>query len=202
MSTVSSDDTAAAPDVRSILIEEAARILGEEGVAALSARRLAAGAGTSTMAVYTHFGAMGAVVDAVATEGFRRLIASVNAVGSTDDPLADLRRMSGAYRANARANRHLYGVMFGVVRASGLHRHGPDPDIAHAAFQQLVDAVSRAMDARVMRLGDPAVAAGQIWSALHGYVLLEDTFLDQVVDDAETTVLWPMLDHLLTALGP
>ncbi len=199
---VISDDTAAVPDVRSILIEEAARILGEEGVSALSARRLAAGAGTSTMAVYTHFGAMGAVVDAVATEGFRRLIAAVDAVGATDDPLDDLRRMAGAYRANARANRHLYDVMFRVVRAGGLHRRGPDPDVAHASFQQIVDAFARAMDARVLRPGDPVVAAGQFWSALHGYVLLEETFLDQLVDDAETTVLSPMLNNLLVGLGP
>lgn len=197
---MSTEDTAAVPDVRSILIEEAARILGDEGVTALSARRLAAGAGTSTMAVYTHFGAMGAVVDAVATEGFHRLIAAVDAVSATDDPLADLRQLAVAYRANAHANRHLYRVMFGVVRARGLHRDGPDPKVARAAFQQLVTVVARAMDAHVLRPGDPAAAAGQFWIALHGYVLGE-TFLDQLVDDAESTVLWPMLNNLLIGLG-
>ena len=94
--------TAAGPtgaDVRARLIEEAARILGEEGPSALSARRLAAGAGTSTMAVYTHFGAMSAVVDEVATEGFRRLIAHVDAVGS--HPTTRSTTCGGALRRTA-----------------------------------------------------------------------------------------------------
>ena len=112
------------PDVRRRLLEEAARILGEEGPSALSVRRLATGAGTSTMAVYTYFGAMSAVVDAVATEGFRRLIDHVDAVATTADPLDDLRRMAVAYRDNALENRHLYGVMFGAVHVGGLGGRG------------------------------------------------------------------------------
>jgi hypothetical protein len=50
------------PDVRRRLLEEAARLLGEEGPAALTTRRLAREAGTSTMAVCTHFGGMPALV--------------------------------------------------------------------------------------------------------------------------------------------
>src|SRR5688500_17244422 len=115
MSTVSSESVPVPADPRDRLIEEAARILGEEGPSALSARRLATAAGTSTMAVYTHFGSMAGLVDEVATEGFRRLVEHVDAVGTSEDALADLRRMAGAYRDNALENRHLYGVMFGAI---------------------------------------------------------------------------------------
>ena len=202
MSIVSMEAESAGSDVRARLIEEAARILGEEGPSALSARRLSAGAGTSTMAVYTHFGAMSAVVDAVATEGFRRLIAHVDAVGRSDDTIADLRRSAAAYRDNALENRHLFGVMFGAISLSGFHGQGPDPDVAVAAFDQIASGIERAMVAGALLPGDPREVAAQFWSALHGYVMLELSGLVRIVDDPERTVLWPMLAHLLQGLAP
>lgn len=202
MSTVSTQAEAVPPAVRLRLIDEAARILGEEGPSALSVRRLAAGADTSTMAVYTHFGSMSSVVDAVATEGFRRLIVRVDAVAPTEDPLADLRRMAAAYRHNALQNRHLYLVMFGAISVGRFGGGGADREVSGAAFDQLVAGIVRAMDAGVLRHGNPREVAAQFWSALHGYVMLELAGMDQVVDDPEHTVLWQMLANLLVALAP
>ena len=188
-------------DARRRLLEEAARLLGEEGPAALSARRLARETGTSTMAVYTHFGGMGPLVAEVAAEGFRRLVARVEQVGSTDDPVDDLRRMAAAYRANALANRYLYAVMFGSASLGGYRLEAGSVEVGAEAFAQLRDAVDRAMRAGVLRSGDPAAVAGQFWSALHGYVMLELAGYHRVTDDPEHDVLWPMLTHLLTDLG-
>lgn len=202
MSTVSTESTSTPSALRARLLEEAARILGEEGPAALSARRLATAAGTSTMAVYTHFGSMAGVVDAVATEGFVRLVEHVDAVGTSDDALGDLRRMAGAYRDNALENRHLYGVMFGAISVGGFHGRGADPEVAAAAFDQLASGIQRAMDAGVLVAGDSRAVAAQFWSALHGYVMLELAGMDQVVEDPEHTVLWQMLGNLLSALAP
>jgi AcrR family transcriptional regulator len=202
MSTVSSESGPVPADPRGRLIEEAARILGEEGPSALSARRLATAAGTSTMAVYTHFGSMAGVVDEVATEGFRRLVEHVDAVGTSQDALGDLRRMAGAYRDNALENRHLYGVMFGAISVGGFHGRGPDREVAAAAFGQIASGIQRAMDAGVLMTGDSRAVAAQFWSALHGYVMLELAGMDRVVEDSEHTVLWPMLAHLLAALAP
>lgn len=201
LSSMSSDPSGPV-DVRRRLLEEAARILDEEGPSALSVRRLANAAGTSTMAVYTHFGAMGGVVDAVATEGFQRLIDHVATVAVSGDPAADLLAMAAAYRQNALENQHLYAVMFGAVSVRGLGGHGPDLGVAHAAFRQLADAIERAMQAGVLRAGDPAAVAAQFWSALHGYTMLELAGMDQVVDDPEHEVLWRMLSNLLSALAP
>jgi AcrR family transcriptional regulator len=202
MSTVSSASVPGPVDVRARLIEEAARILGEEGPSALSARRLASAAGTSTMAVYTHFGSMAGVADAVATEGFRRLIDHVDEVRTTDDPIADLRAMAAAYRANALENRHLYLVMFGAVSLGGFGGQGADREVSTEAFGQLVAGIARAMEAGRLRDGDPAAVAAQFWSALHGYVMLELAGMDQVVTDPEHSVLWRMLGNLLSALSP
>jgi len=189
-------------DPRAELVEAGARVLAEQGPGALSARTLARAAGTSTMAVYTHFGAMSAVVDEVATEGFRRLIDHVDAVGVTDDPIDDLLRSAAAYRDNALENRHLYGVMFGATSVGGLGGDGADAEVSSAAFEQLVAGVRRAMAAGALRDGDAGAVAAQFWSALHGYVMLELAGMDQVVTDPEHTVLWAMLSNLLSALAP
>ncbi|MET0467932.1 MAG: TetR/AcrR family transcriptional regulator [Aeromicrobium sp.] len=198
MSSVPASEASA---VRARLLEGAARILDEEGPSALSTRRLATEAGTSTMAVYTHFGSMGAVVDAVATEGFRRLIDRVDAVEKTDDPAADLLAAAVAYRENALENPHLYAVMFGAVSVRGLGGQGPDAAVAYAAFRQLVTVVERAMDAGRLRRDDPKSVAAQWWSALHGYMMLELAGMDQVVRDPEHHVLWQLMGNLLQSLS-
>jgi AcrR family transcriptional regulator len=189
------------PDVRRRLIELAADVLGEEGPAALSARRLARDAGTSTMAVYTHFGGMPGLVQAVVAEGFRRLYDRVAEVDLTDDPVADLAAAASAYRANALANPHVYSVMFGSASLGQYRLHDAELEVGLAAFQQLVGLVERAMAAGALPQADPASAAAQFWTALHGFVVLEIADFYSMFDDPETQVLWPMLGHLLAALG-
>jgi AcrR family transcriptional regulator len=180
-------------DVRRRLLEAAARLLGEEGPAALSTRRLAAEAETSTMAVYTHFGGMPALVREVVVEGFARLQARVAEVETSDDPVDDLGRIAAAYRANALAHPHLYAVMFGSASLGGYRLHDDELDVGLAAFGQLVTATERR--------DDPAAVAGQLWCALHGYVMLELSGFHRVVDDPENELLVPMLRHLLSALS-
>jgi AcrR family transcriptional regulator len=191
---------AAEADVRRRLLETAARLLGEEGPSALSTRRLAREAHTSTMAVYTHFGGMPALVREVVAEGFARLQTRMGEVVASGDPLDDLGRMALAYRANALANPHLYAVMFGSASLGGYRLHDDELDVGLEAFGQIASATERAMDAGLLRRDDPAAVAGQLWSALHGYVMLELAGYHRVVDDPENQLLWPMLGNLLTAL--
>ena len=115
-----SDAAPTETDVRRRLVEAAADLLSEEGPAALSARRLAREAGTSTMAVYTHFGGMPALVRAVVAEGFARLYDRVAEVEPSDDPLADLIAAGvGLPRLRAGRPAPLPGhVRLGLARAS------------------------------------------------------------------------------------
>src|SRR3954449_4602206 len=92
------------PAARPALIEIGARLLGEEGPHALSTRRIAAEAGSSTMAVYTHFGGMSGLVREMVHEGFTRLAEYFGRVQKTDDPVADMAVYGRAYRRNALAN--------------------------------------------------------------------------------------------------
>jgi AcrR family transcriptional regulator len=189
-------------DVRRRLIEVAADLLSEEGPGALSARRLAREAETSTMAVYTHFGGMPALVRGVVAEGFARLYARVAEVGASDDPLADLVASGVAYRAFAVADPHLYLVMFGSASLGEYRLSEAELEVGLAAFGQLIEVVQRVMDAGAIRAGDPAAVAGQFWAALHGYVMIELSGLSHVVEDPESQILQPLLANLLTALAP
>lgn len=189
-------------DVRRRLIEVAADVLSEEGPGALSARRLARDAETSTMAVYTHFGGMPGLVRAVVAEGFSRLYDRVAETEPTDDPLADLVVAGTAYRAFALAEPHLYLVMFGSASLGEYRLTEEELEVGLAAFGQLVAVVERVMDAGAIRRADPAAVAGQFWAALHGYVMIELSGLSHVVEDPEGQILQPLLANLLAALAP
>ena len=149
------------PDVRRRLIQVAADLLSEEGPAALTARRLAGDAGTSTMAVYTHFGGMPALVREVVAEGFARLYARVAEVEPTEDPLVDLVAGCLAYRAHALADPHMFFVMFGSASLGKYRLAEGELDVGLAAFGQLVGAVERVMAAGVIRRADPAA----VWAS-------------------------------------
>lgn len=159
------------PTKRDLLIEAAARVLAEEGPAAVTARRMAVEIGASTMAVYTHAGSMDELLAAVHTEGFVRFHRRLSAVGRTDDPLADLHGLGVVYRRFARSEPHLYGAMFGRTLADAALTT-EQAEQALSTFGILRDAVARAIDAGLLA-GDPDAAASQIWATVHGFVSLE-----------------------------
>src|SRR4051795_10447120 len=133
------------PQMRVALTEAAARLLNDEGPAALSTRRLAAEVGTSTTAVYTHFGSKPEMVRAMVAEGFDRLARRTGRVAKTDDTVRDLANQGWAYRRHALADPHLYRIMFG--RAVPEFQPTPsDREQGLPALQILVDAVARAAE--------------------------------------------------------
>jgi AcrR family transcriptional regulator len=151
------------PDTRANVLEVAARVVANEGSLALSARRLAAEADTSTMAVYTHFGSMDAVRAAVRQAGFNQLSRRLDAVGLSDDPVADLARQGLAYARWALEFPNLYRATFLEAPV------GADDTLAGiASFQPLVAVVSRCIDERRIAPGDPLLIATKIWTSLHG----------------------------------
>ena len=95
------------------LVAAAAKLLAEGGPDGVSVRRVAAEIGTSTMAVYTHFGGKPELLRAVSVEGFRHLAARLAEVEPTDDPVADIAALARAYRRSALDDPHLFAAMFG-----------------------------------------------------------------------------------------
>lgn len=193
-------------DVRERFVETAIALLGEEGPAAMQARRLSREIGTSTIGLYHYFGGMPQLLTAVKEEGFRRLGDRLAAIPRTDDPVADIKAMALAYRETAHSNRHLYDLMFGFP-APGGYRPKPTTrqkdmdgsDVALDSYRHLVDAAQRAMGAGQIRPQDAARVAAQLWSMLHGFVTLELAGHFQHVD-AVHAVLLPMTVNFFAGL--
>jgi len=154
------------------LLDTAAALLTSEGPDALSLRRLAAAAGTSTSAVYALFGGKPGILRALFIEAFSRFRAHLDKVTPSGDPLADLLALGHAYRASALADPHLYAVMFGSP-VPGFEPAPADYAQAEATFIPLLDMVRRALAAGLLRDGDPGVIATALWANVHGLVSLE-----------------------------
>ncbi|MBV9486602.1 MAG: TetR/AcrR family transcriptional regulator [Frankiaceae bacterium] len=189
------------PEVRRRLIEAAAQLLADEGPSALSTRRLASSVGTSTMAVYTYFGGLPQLVQAVVDEGFTRLAAHLAAVPRTDDAAHDLLQLGWAYRQNAMENRELYAVMFGTASLGGYRRSESELEQGRYTFDVLVAATERAMADGQFRRDDAECVAAQLWSALHGFVMLELAGFFEAHQDAVEAVLLPLFVNLGVGLA-
>ena len=170
--------------LRTKLLDRAAELLSSEGPEALSLRRLAADVGTSTTAVYSLFGGKPALLAAIYDEAVRRFGEHLGDVPVTDDPMADLRRLAEAYRRSALDDPHLYEVMF-TARSSVFEPDRGAKQRSLATFAPLVDAIGRAMAARLLPPGDPVPLAAACWATAHGLVSLE--LGDQLPPDAGRT---------------
>nr|WP_246304722.1 TetR/AcrR family transcriptional regulator [Nocardioides thalensis] len=184
------------------LIAAAAGLIAASGAGSLSARRVAAAAGTSTMAVYTHFGSMGALVRAVVAGGFDALEAAFVSDVETDDPVADVARQSAAYVHFARENRDLYAVMFGIA-ALGEFRP-TSPEELGVGRRQTLDRVTSNLG-RAAAAGRIGAARGDAptfrwWTVVHGYALLESSG-HIAPDRGPKSVLAPLLCDFFVGEG-
>jgi AcrR family transcriptional regulator len=152
--------------VQPALVEAAARLIATEGEAGLTLRRVAEAVGTSTMAVYTHFGGMPELRRAVRLEGFRRLAEHLSQVRDSDDPVADLAMLGWAYYQNAIANPDLYRAMF-------MERPLDDADARTGTFDLLVRGVQRCIDSRRFHPAEPTDLATNFWALGHGTITLQ-----------------------------
>lgn len=157
------------------IVDVAARLLDEEGLAAVTARRVTAAAGLSTMAVYTHFGSMDGLLAAIWREGFSRFGASLEQATLTADPVADFMAQGWGYRHFALREPHLYKVMFGEGLSS-LRIGTPDDDgAAISTFFSLVHRLERAVDGGRLQVDDPFLAGEAVWATVHGHSMIELT---------------------------
>lgn len=152
------------PAVREALVEAAARLIAQHET--LTTRRLAAEVGTSTMAVYTHFGSLDEVRRAVRGAGFQRLRENMALVTATDDPVADLGVAGWGYCVTGIKNPNLYRVMFMETPLDDL-----DATVGLDTFEMLVANVQRCIDAGRFQ-GDAWELATQMWTMVHGAVAL------------------------------
>jgi AcrR family transcriptional regulator len=96
---------------RERIVAAAAELLATGGRDAVSTRAVGAAAGVQAPTIYRLFGDKRGLLDAVVTEGYAAYVADKLARGSTDDPVADLRRGWDLHVEFALANPALYVLM-------------------------------------------------------------------------------------------
>lgn len=158
--------------LRSRLLDRAGELLSTQGATALSLRKLAADAQTSTTAVYSLFGGKPALVRELYVEAFARLGRRLRAVDTTGDPESALVDLGLAYRESALADPHLYAVMFGGA-VPGFEPDEEAHDTARAALAPLQETIRAGVTTGAFRPDAGRDMAMACWGIVHGLVSLE-----------------------------
>ena len=179
------------------LVEVALKILAEEGIEALTLRKVAREAGVSHGAPQRHFRSLADLLAEVAARGFRLLSttigAAANAFPAGADPLERLRAAGRAYVEAAVAHSDLFALMFrpetlDITNAAFVQE-------SSAAFDELLRHVRAAQEAGWHAERDTRLLAGSVWAAVHGFATLwaQGAFAGPVpgasLEDALTTTL-------------
>ena len=165
-------------DLRAALIQAGLKLLSEGGVAALSLRAAAKLAGVSNAAPYRHFKDKGALIAAIAEEGFRMLTAEMRREMDAAGPdfFARFRASAWGYVSFARAHPGYFRTMFGGVVHEDCASLSPTLDAAgQETYAVLRDHVAEGIRRGHLRKGDPDDLSLAAWSTVHG---LSQLFID------------------------
>ncbi|MEM7409418.1 MAG: TetR/AcrR family transcriptional regulator [Myxococcota bacterium] len=156
------------------LVDVGLALLEEEGVEALTLRRVARAAGVSHGAPLRHFRSLADFKAELASHGFERLHGAVEKSGAQLAPgagaLARLKVASRAYVDCAVAHPGLFALMFrpGEIDDDNerFRRHAP------AAFEHVVQLVRFAQDSGWQPERETRELAGAVWAGVHGVASL------------------------------
>lgn len=158
-------------ETRAALLAAAGRILADEGLAALTVRRVAGEVGASAKLVYTLYGGKDGLLEALYLDAFAGLAGALDRSTSSLKPRARLVAMVEAYRRYALAHPDRYGVMFGEAGAG----FRPSLDARRYAWSTF-SALKQALADHLGRAAAPdtiEVRTRVLWAAMHGTVSLE-----------------------------
>jgi AcrR family transcriptional regulator len=160
-------------DLKNALIEAGAKILSEEGAAALTLRKVARQAGVSHSAPYAHFADKQALIAAISTEGFKKLYAKTAAVieAHVGNPLQQLIEAAWAYIEFSINNPSYFRIMFSSV----LEKEKDYPEfveISQQTFAQVVEIVAACQKAGILRPAPADLMAVAVWGHVHGIISL------------------------------
>lgn len=196
-------------DVQDRMVRATIQLLAEDGPEALQVRRVASAVGVSSMVVYSRFGGMPQLVEAVINEGFREVSERFAALEPTEDPIADMTRLALAYREYGRRNPHLFDLMFGLSTPGGyrqLARPSRTPGAVAGTtlddtYRPLINHAKRAIRGKRIRRQDPERISAEIWSFVHGFTALELGGYFSQFDDPIADVFKPLTTHMAVGLG-
>jgi AcrR family transcriptional regulator len=162
-------------------------------------RGVAAEVGVAPTALYLHFADRDELMVAVVEERFAEFRRSIDAADPGGDPLDALVARGVAYVEFALAHPGHYRALFGGFRLSEER-----PDLAARcqaagapAFEALIEAVQRCLDAGRLQGSDPYPIAVGLWSMTHGYADLVRSGCGPMLRDVRT-----VLEAVVSAFRP
>jgi AcrR family transcriptional regulator len=154
--------------LREELVEASVRLIEDEGIGAVSLRRVAREAGVSPGAPYHHFPDRAALLSAISARGFEMLTQDLlSGVGtsSTTSRADDVARTVAAYVAFARRRPGHFQVMF-RPELSEPEKHPAVREAGDAALKVLTDLVDQ------LGVADPQAVGITLWALGHGLAAL------------------------------
>ena len=159
-------------NLRQALVDQAVETIRRDGVDAVTLRGVGAGLRVSRTALYRHFPDKQALLEAVATQGFRAFTAALlEAWEGAGRGRPGFEAMGLAYIRFALSRPSHYRVMFGGF----IGKADCDPELrleSRAAFQVLLDSIVEQQQAGLIRRDDPELLARYVWATVHGVAML------------------------------
>ena len=159
-------------NLREALLEIAHTLIESEGVKAITLRRIAKEAGVSQNAPYSHFADKAALLDALAVDGFKDLIACMmKASKSAMTPADHLQAIGTGYVNYALSHPELFHLMFNL-RQSEKPASTALQEASSKSFQILRNAVINVQEAESPDREGSLIATISAWSIVHGLSVL------------------------------
>lgn len=191
-------------NLKQALLNETARILREEGVSALSLRRLAAELNVSRTAPYNHFKNKESLLRAIAEEGFVRFNKAMKVVRDRNrkrDGRVKTRALVKAYVDFARNNREYYDLMYSEASWRPGNSEGTLATVARGTLRGDIERLKRGQERGLISKDvDVVQYARMYWGTLHGIsrLLLDGVYNDSAsvknLCESTASMLWQQLD--------
>jgi AcrR family transcriptional regulator len=159
-------------DLRHALVDQAAKLVLEEGHLSITVREVARRIGVTHAAAHYHFHTREALLAAVATRGFDEMTAVLEAaMNEVKDARSRLGALGTAYVKHALRRGNMYQLMFSAETAI----RDAYPELRASSdrmFALLVGAIREGQETGLVREGPAVDAALVAWSAAHGFASL------------------------------
>ena len=160
-------------NLKNALIEAGIEILAEEGIGALSLRKVAKQAGVSHAAPYSHFADKQALIAAISTKGHIQIYEKISEIieRSPNAPLQQLVEASCAYLQFGMDKPDLFRITFsGVVEKE--KDYPALVEMTQKNFEIIRQIARRCNAAGIFETDDENLLAVSLWGTVHGLVSL------------------------------
>lgn len=184
---------------KSLILKEAAAIVGQSSLAELSMRALAGRVGLTPGALYRYFPSKKEMLHAYWDSALKELSERIVAISSNEnDPVIAIRKMFAAYTDFCLEDPDRFKVFF-LESDQSFDEGYAQPD-SFIPYEHLVMRVTEAVDKAIFETDDPILIAQALWSAAHGAVTLLITETDLPLSQPQK-LLSKILDTMMRGLS-